>query len=172
MPSVAQSKILKSKLHIVTMEVFYTPSVRDSDVLTIAQEIEILKSDLLADQNIHLPVSQSSFFKNCHFKITAGADHYGLAVENENGEDVICQCSIPYAVIKPILSDYLKICDSYKSALKEGGQARLESIDMGRRGLHNDAADQLISMLKPAMEIDFMTARHLFALLSTIHRSS
>ena len=36
------------------------------------------------------------------------------------------------------------ICDSYYQAIRTASPAQIEAIDMGRRGLHNEAAELLM----------------------------
>jgi uncharacterized protein (UPF0262 family) len=62
------------------------------------------------------------------------------------------------------------LIDSYERAVAEGREARIQAIDMGRRGLHNEGAALMISRLKGKVDIDFATARRLFTLLCVLHR--
>ncbi len=167
----AKANYKKCKLHVSEIEVIYNTSLKDRDIHTVNQEIDVLKSDLLADHNIHSPLLPLKLISDCHLNITVTPDHV-IFDFFDSGDANRCSCSIPKTVLKQVLSDYLTICDSYKIALQEGGFSRLEAIDMGRRGMHNDAAEQLISLLKTNLEIDLVTASHLFALLATIHRSA
>ena len=65
---------------------------------------------------------------------------------------------------KRVLKDYLAVCESYYAALSDA-PSRLEAIDMGRRGLHDDGAKLLRERLEGKIEIDFLTARRLFTLI-------
>ena len=47
--------------------------------------------------------------------------------------------------------------------------SRIEAIDMGRRGLHTEGSELLLSQLKGRIEMDFDTARRLFTLLCVLH---
>jgi uncharacterized protein (UPF0262 family) len=68
-----------------------------------------------------------------------------------------------------VLKDYHQICDSYYAALQAALPARIEAIDMGRRGLHDDGSRLLRERLTGKIEIDFDTARRLFTLISALH---
>ena len=68
---------------------------------------------------------------------------------------------------KRVLKDYFAVCESYYAALKDA-PARLEAIDMGRRGLHDDGANLLRERLEGKIEIDFLTARRLFTLICAL----
>ena len=68
-----------------------------------------------------------------------------------------------------VVKDYFMICDSYFQAIKGATPSRIEAIDMGRRGLHNEAAEVLMSDLKNMFVIDRDTARRLFTLVCALH---
>ena len=66
-----------------------------------------------------------------------------------------------------VLKDYFAVCESYYAALHDA-PARLEAIDMGRRGLHDDGANLLRERLEGKIAIDFLTARRLFTLICAL----
>ena len=65
---------------------------------------------------------------------------------------------------KRVLKDYFTVCESYYAALNDA-PSRLEAIDMGRRGLHDDGANLLRERLEGKIKIDFLTGRPLFTLI-------
>ena len=65
--------------------------------------------------------------------------------------------------------DYFAICESYFKAVRSEGHAGLETVDMARRGVHNEAAELLRETLAGRIEMDFDTARRLFTLLCVLH---
>ena len=65
--------------------------------------------------------------------------------------------------------DYFAICESYFKAVRSDAPHGLETVDMARRGLHNEAAELLQECLKDRIEMDFDTARRLFTLLCVLH---
>ena len=67
------------------------------------------------------------------------------------------------------IRDYFAICDSYFQAIRTATPQQIETIDMARRGLHNDAAMLLIERLEGKVEVDFDTARRLFTLVCVLH---
>ena len=69
-----------------------------------------------------------------------------------------------------LVKDYQMLVDSHIKAVEEGREARIQAIDMGRRGLHNEGAQLMIARLGGKVEIDFPTARRLFTLLCVLHR--
>ena len=54
-------------------------------------------------------------------------------------------------------------------AIRERAPHEIETIDMARRGIHNDAAELLQQRLDGKIEIDFDTARRLFTLICVLH---
>jgi uncharacterized protein (UPF0262 family) len=68
-----------------------------------------------------------------------------------------------------IIKDYFLICDSYFQAIKSASPSRIEAIDMGRRGLHDEGAEKLAEALAEKVEIDSETARRLFTLICVLH---
>ena len=67
------------------------------------------------------------------------------------------------------IRDYFAICDSYYQAIRKATAAEIETIDMARRAIHNDAADLLLERLEGKVETDHPTARRLFTLICVLH---
>ncbi|HKY85774.1 MAG TPA: UPF0262 family protein [Pseudorhodoplanes sp.] len=70
---------------------------------------------------------------------------------------------------RKIVKDYFMICDSYYAAIRTATPDRIEAIDMGRRGLHDEGSKILMDRLKDKVVIDFDTARRLFTLICVLH---
>jgi uncharacterized protein (UPF0262 family) len=68
-----------------------------------------------------------------------------------------------------LIRDYQMICDSYFQAIRTASPAQIEAIDMGRRGLHDEAAVVLKERLSGKVEVDHDTARRLFTLVYALH---
>lgn len=69
-----------------------------------------------------------------------------------------------------LIRDYQMLIESHIKAVEEGREARIQAIDMGRRGLHNDGAALLQARLVSKIDVDFETARRLFTLLCVLHQ--
>ncbi len=67
------------------------------------------------------------------------------------------------------IRDYFAICDSYYQAIRTATAQQIETVDMARRALHNDAAEMLIERLDGKIAVDFDTARRLFTLICVLH---
>ena len=68
-----------------------------------------------------------------------------------------------------VIKDYFQLCESYFKAIPDQPSSRIEVLDMGRRGLHDDGAKILQERLKGKIEVDFDTARRLFTLICVLH---
>lgn len=71
--------------------------------------------------------------------------------------------------LRRVIREYFAICESYYQAIRQATAAQIETIDMARRGIHNDAAETLIARLGGKIEVDFDTARRLFTLICVLH---
>jgi uncharacterized protein (UPF0262 family) len=69
-----------------------------------------------------------------------------------------------------LIKDYQLLVDSYIKAVEEGREARIQAIDMGRRGLHNEGAELMMQRLEGKVAMDFPTARRLFTLVCVLHQ--
>ena len=69
-----------------------------------------------------------------------------------------------------LIKDYQMLLDSHAMAVEEGRAERIQAIDMGRRGLHNEGAALMVERLDGKAEIDFETARRLFTLVCVLHQ--
>ncbi|NNC71841.1 MAG: UPF0262 family protein [Sphingomonadaceae bacterium] len=67
------------------------------------------------------------------------------------------------------IREYFAICDSYFQAIRQATPQQIETIDMARRGVHNDAAELLKERLEGKIDVDFDTARRLFTLICVLH---
>jgi uncharacterized protein (UPF0262 family) len=76
---------------------------------------------------------------------------------------------LPILPFRRIIKEYFEICRSYYDAIKSAAPSRIEAIDMGRRGLHNDGSELLRERLEGKIELDINTARRLFTLLCVLH---
>jgi len=67
-----------------------------------------------------------------------------------------------------LVKDYQMLVDSHILAVQEGREAKIQAIDMGRRGLHNEGAELMAQRLAAKIDIDFDTARRLFTLVCVL----
>ncbi|MBO9498938.1 MAG: UPF0262 family protein [Novosphingobium sp.] len=91
-----------------------------------------------------------------------------LAVADEGGAPVETLL-LGLARFRRPVRDYFAICDSYYSAIRKASAQEIETIDMARRAIHDQAARLLLEVLEGKVETDFATARRLFTLICVLH---
>ncbi len=91
-----------------------------------------------------------------------------LDIQNEAGA-ALGRVTLPLSSLRKTIKDYFTVCDSYYAAIKTSSLAQIEAIDMGRRGLHSEGAEELRERLADRVEMDAPTARRLFTLLCVLH---
>ncbi len=70
--------------------------------------------------------------------------------------------------LRRIIKDYFLVCDSYYQAIRAAPPSRIQAIDMGRRGLHDEGSQILMERLKDKITVDHTTARRLFTLICAL----
>jgi uncharacterized protein (UPF0262 family) len=70
---------------------------------------------------------------------------------------------------RKLVKDYFLICENYYEAIKSAPPSRIEALDMGRRGLHDEGGKLLIERLDGKLRMDNATSRRLFTLLCALH---
>ena len=99
--------------------------------------------------------------------------HMGL-VENRlvldvRGPDYERRHILSLSPFRSLIKDYFMICESYYQAIRNSTPQQIEALDMGRRGLHNEASELLRTRLTGKVETDKDTARRLFTLICALH---
>lgn len=91
-----------------------------------------------------------------------------LEVRAKDGAPIVAH-HLSLTPFRRVIRDYEMICDSYYKAIRSGSPAQIEAIDMGRRGMHNEAAELLMERLDGKLILDFDTARRIFTLIFALH---
>lgn len=91
-----------------------------------------------------------------------------FALSDEDGQNQ-AEVTVSMRPFRRLIKDYFLICDSYFQAIKHASPSRIEAIDMGRRGLHNEGAEKLSDALADKILVDDETARRLFTLICVLH---
>ena len=71
--------------------------------------------------------------------------------------------------LRKVIRDYFMVCESYYEAIRQASPSRIEAIDMGRRGLHDEGSQILRERLDGKIGVDHDTARRLFTLICVLH---
>jgi uncharacterized protein (UPF0262 family) len=130
-----------------------------------AEEIERRSAirDLLAE-NRFAPGGAAGAYR---LRLSVAENRLVLDVSGEDGAPVVRHI-LSLTPLKRVVKDYFLICESYREAIRSGAPARIEAIDMGRRGVHNDGAEILATRLAGKIDLDFDTARRLFTLVCAL----
>jgi len=91
-----------------------------------------------------------------------------IRVANEAAEDLVTHM-LSLTPFKRLMKDYFIVCESYYQAIRNSPPAKIQAIDMGRRGLHDEGSRILIERLAGKITTDFDTARRLFTLICALH---
>ncbi len=90
-----------------------------------------------------------------------------MDVRNEGGEQAQ-ELHLSLSPLRGIIKDYFAICEQYFDAVKRLPPSKIEAIDMGRRGLHNEGAEILRDRLAGRIETDSDTSRRLFTVICAL----
>jgi uncharacterized protein (UPF0262 family) len=71
--------------------------------------------------------------------------------------------------LRGVVRDYRMVCESYYEAIRNATPQRIEALDMGRRGLHNEGSALLQARLAGKVDVDLDTSRRLFTLICALH---
>ena len=100
-------------------------------------------------------------------RLGAAENRIEMQVTDQNGQDVQ-SFLLSVTPMRKIIKDYFLICESYFEAIKSAPPSRIEAIDMGRRGLHDEGSRILAERLEGKIQTDFATARRLFTLICVL----
>lgn len=125
--------------------------------------------------------AMSDLLHDSQFQLLAPgvAGPYRLRMELQDDKmliHVLCASSgytetlrLPLAALKKNISDYALLCDNFYKTARSGQIHKLEAIDAGRRGLHDELALNLSETLEKQAKFDKATARRLFTLLYVLY---
>jgi uncharacterized protein (UPF0262 family) len=131
----------------------------------IEQEREIAIYDLL-EANEFRPLDS----EGGPYKLTLSSEEnrlvFDIRLEDDSEHGRVTMSLTPF---RGVVKDYFLICESYFKAIRDAPPSQIETLDMSRRGVHNEGSELLKERLKDKIEIDFNTARRLFTLLCVLH---
>ena len=159
--SPAKSKAARQRLVAVTLDE-ETIGRSNPDV---EHERQVAIYDLL-EQNSFAPVGHSGGPWTLHLSITG--NRLVFDIRTEDGKPVVAHL-LSLTPLRRIVKDYHLICDSYYQAIRTATPDKIEAIDMGRRGVHNEGSRILMERLKGKVAMDVDTARRLFTLICVLH---
>lgn len=135
------------------------------------QERRVAIFDLLEKNSFVLTARDKGAPPTGPFKLTLAIRGQRLVFDlrSEAGKP-LTEFHLSFGPFRQVVKDYFMICESYFDAVKKLGPGQIETIDMARRGIHNEGARVLIERLEGKAVIDTDTARRLFTLVCVLRR--
>ncbi|MEM9043087.1 MAG: UPF0262 family protein [Pseudomonadota bacterium] len=131
----------------------------------IQQELDIAIFDLTEDNQFAVAVYEGT--GPYHVGIGMADRLLQISVTNEAGEQ-ITDLHLSLSPLRATIKDYFQICESYFDAVKRLPPSKIEAIDMGRRGIHDEGARILTDRLEGKFLTDHDTARRLFTVVCAL----
>jgi len=131
----------------------------------VAHERTVAMTDLLDDNHFILRQYPAAGPYSVFLSVPEG--RLRLEVGSMAGE-VLETVILPMRPFQQAIKEYLMVCEAYY-AVPARGSEQMETLDMGRRSLHNDSASILQQLLAEQVELDHATARRLFTLICVLH---
>ena len=120
----------------------------------------------LLEENSFAPIGSDEGPFTLHLSITG--TRLMFDIRRPDGSPVIAHL-LSLSPLRRLVKDYYTVCDSYYAAIRTATPDRIEALDMGRRGLHDEGSNILMERLARKVKLDFDTARRLFTLICVLH---
>ena len=136
----------------------------------IEQERKVAIFDLLEDNSFVLPKREDRAVPDGPFQLNLSIRERRLvfALADVADQD-LGEFHLSLGPFRQVVKDYFQICESYFDAVKTLPPSQIETIDMARRGIHNEGARILQERLETKADVDIDTARRLFTLICVLH---
>lgn len=131
----------------------------------IEHEREVAIFDILEGNSFALEGRDEGPYK---LNLALMDDRLVFVVSNESDEVLVTHL-LSLTPLKRIMKDYFLVCESYYEAIRTAPPSRIQAIDMGRRGLHDEGSRTLLERLAGKITVDIDTARRLFTLICALH---
>lgn len=136
----------------------------------IEQERKVAIFDLLEDNSFAIPARDGRAAPPGPFRLKLAIRERRLVFNiRTQADERVAEFHLSLGPFRQVVKDYFQICESYFDAVKKLPPSRIEAIDMGRRGIHNEGARILQDRLSGKAVIDSDTARRLFTLICVLH---
>jgi uncharacterized protein (UPF0262 family) len=136
----------------------------------IEQERKVAMFDLLEENSFVLPPRDGRAVPDGPYMLALSIRERRLVFDiRTEAQDVAGEFHLSLGPFRQVVKDYYQICQSYFSAVKSLPPSQIETIDMARRGIHNEGARVLQERLDGKAEVDTDTARRLFTLICVLH---
>ncbi|MEM7076649.1 MAG: UPF0262 family protein [Pseudomonadota bacterium] len=136
----------------------------------IEQERKVAMFDLIEDNTFVLPNRADRVVPKGPYRVALSIREKRLVFDIRTEEESpAAEFHLSLSPFRQVVKDYWAICESYFDAVKNLPPSQIETIDMARRGIHNEGARVLEERLDGKAEIDNETARRLFTLICVLH---
>jgi uncharacterized protein (UPF0262 family) len=136
----------------------------------IDQERKLAIFDLLESNSFSLPINGDGNLNQGPYRLTISIKNRRLVFDITTEAKVkAAEFHLSLGPFRQVVKDYFQICESYFEAVKNLPTVQIETIDMARRGIHNEGARVLQERLEGKASIDDPTARRLFTLICVLH---
>lgn len=135
----------------------------------IEQERRVAIFDLLEENSLALPAREGRDAPGPYRLHLSVRDRRLVFAVGSEGGDPLAEFHLSLGPFRQVVKDYFQICDSYYTAVKSLPPSQIETVDMARRGIHNEGARVLQERLAGKAEVDHDTARRLFTLICVLH---
>lgn len=136
----------------------------------IEQERRVAVFDLLEDNSFALPKRDDRNVPDGPYKLNLAIRDRRLVFDVLTDKDEkAAEFHLSLSPFSQVVKDYFQICESYFDAVKKLPPSQIETIDMARRGIHNEGARVLQERLEGKVIVDIDTARRLFTLICVLH---
>lgn len=136
----------------------------------IEQERKVAIFDLLEDNSFVLPQRDDREVPPGPFTLQLSIRDKRLVFDvQQDGAGKAAEFHLSLSPFRQVVKDYFQICESYFEAVKTMPPSQIETIDMARRGIHNEGSRVLKERLEGKAKVDDDTARRLFTLICVLH---
>ncbi|PUB15391.1 UPF0262 family protein [Yoonia sediminilitoris] len=136
----------------------------------IEQERKVAMFDLLEDNSFAMPARADKDVPTGPFELHLSIREKRLVFDvRQEDSSPAGEFHLSLGPFRQVVKDYFQICESYFDAVKTLPPSQIETIDMARRGIHNEGARILQERLEGKADIDIDTARRLFTLICVLH---
>ncbi|MEM9140005.1 MAG: UPF0262 family protein [Pseudomonadota bacterium] len=135
----------------------------------IQQELDVAIFDLTEENRFRpLPRDDQAMPAGPYLLGMGMAERMLLIDIRTEAEEQVQELHLSLSPLRGIIKDYFAICEQYFDAVKRLPPSKIEAIDMGRRGLHNEGAEILSERLEGRIQTDSETARRLFTVICAL----
>ena len=139
----------------------------------IEQERKVAMFDLMEENSFTLPNRDDRVVPEGPYNVALAIRDKRLVFDIRNEADqAAAEFHLSLGPFRQVVKDYWAICESYYDAVKNMPPSQIETIDMARRGIHNEGARVLQERLEGKAVIDNDTSRRLFTLICVLHFGS